>query len=34
MRFMIGVVITFFTTLIGFGAAILGVMAKGLHGPS
>lgn len=30
-RFMIGVVISFFTTLIGFGAAILGVMAKGFH---
>jgi len=31
MRFMIGVLISFFTTLIGFGAAILGVIAKALH---
>jgi chromosome segregation ATPase len=30
-RLLIGVIITFFTTLIGFGAAILGVLAKGLH---
>jgi len=30
-RFKVGVVISFFMTLIGFGAAILGVMAKGLH---
>lgn len=26
-----GIIITFFTTLIGFGAAILGVLAQGLH---
>jgi phage shock protein A len=31
MRFMIGIAISFFTTLIGFGAAILGVLAKGFH---
>ena len=31
MRFMIGIVITFFTTLIGFGAGLLVVLAKGLH---
>jgi len=30
-RLLVGVIITFFTTLIGFGAAILGVLAKGLH---
>ena len=31
LRFMIAVTISFFTTLIGFGAAILGVVAKGFH---
>jgi len=31
LRFMIAVTISFFTTLIGFGAAILGVVAKGSH---
>ena len=31
MRFLVGVVISFFTTLIAFGAAILGVLVKGFH---
>jgi hypothetical protein len=30
-RFLIGVVISFFTTLVGFRAAILGVLAKAFH---
>jgi len=30
-RLLIGVVITFFTTLIGFGAALLDVLARALH---
>ncbi len=30
-RLLIGVVITFFTTLIGFGAALLEVLARALH---
>jgi hypothetical protein len=31
MRFMIGILITFFTTLIGLGAGLLAELAKGLH---